>query len=104
MFFYGIIPWVVLGYLGGLVFAKKGYPPKAGIILGILLGPIGLLLFLLLPMTDSGMHQANLDAQIESEQRINATLKDCPECNRSVGFASRFCPRCNYRFPDQMVT
>ncbi len=100
MFFFGIIPWIVLGYFGGLVFARKGYPPKAGIVLGILLGPIGLILFLILPMTDSGIRQAKFDAQIEREQRINATLKNCPECKRSVGFAARFCSRCNYRFQD----
>lgn len=101
MFISGIVPWIILGYLGGLVFARKGYPPKVGIILGILLGPFGFLLFLLLPMTDSGIRQAKLDAEVENEHRLNTALKDCPNCKRSVGQSTRFCPRCNHRFEMQ---
>ena len=99
MIFTGIIPWVILGYLGGLIFARKGYPPRLGIILGIVLGPIGLVVFAMLPMTGEGARQSRLDDEIELQERINARLKDCPQCKRTVGFSSRFCPRCNYRFP-----
>jgi hypothetical protein len=56
-----IIIWTGLGYLGGKLAAKKGYPPKYGVVLGILGGPLTWLIGLLLPRTAEGIEQANFD-------------------------------------------
>lgn len=98
MILFSFMAWFGLGYLGGRLFAKKGYHPNAGVLIGILLGPMVLALCLFLPKTASGRRQAALEAELADEVSIASQTKSCPDCNRSVGVNSRFCPRCTYRF------
>ncbi len=91
--------WCVLGYLGGRLAARRGYPPRAGIILGIMLGPVALLVAtVLLPYTSSGREQRRLEQAMDAEIAESMKPKACPGCGREVTAATRFCPRCNYRF------
>src|SRR5262245_61295720 len=46
--------WIVLGIVGGRIFARKGYPPLVGVLLGIGGGPFGLLVALSAPYTRAG--------------------------------------------------
>lgn len=82
-----IVVWLLLGYVGGWIFAKKGYPPKLGIVIGILLGPIAIALCAVLPRTREGREQAALERS-----------KRCPICDRELGVSARVCPRCEHRF------
>jgi hypothetical protein len=93
-----IFIWGMLGYVGGTIAARKGYPPIWGVILGILLGPIGLLVGLLLPLTQSGREQAELEREINLDRVHEKRLKPCPQCGRDVAFTCLVCPRCDHRF------
>lgn len=90
--------WLLLGYLGGWIFAKKGYPPKMGILIGIFFGPIAIALCAVLPRTREGREQAALEREINLENTINLGSKRCPKCDRECGISARFCPRCEHRF------
>ena len=86
-----LIIWALFGYLGGKVVARKGYEPKFGIALG-LLGWIGLLVALLLPMTQAGRELQALEFEIEhAPKRAN-----CPNCGQQIPFGSTDCPHCQY--------
>jgi len=63
--------WLLLGYVGGWIFAKKGYPPKLGIAIGILLGPMAIALCAVLPRTREGREQAALEREINLENSKN---------------------------------
>ncbi len=102
--FFGVIPWAILGYIGGRLFAKKGYSPKAGILIGIVLGPIALIACALLPMSVSGREQAELEKEIALEAAQARRTKDCPHCRKTVSAVARFCPRCNLRFEGGVIS
>jgi len=95
---FSFISWFLLGFLGGRIFAKKGYPPNLGVLIGILFGPLSLAICLFLPKTASGREQARFEAQLASDELIASSTKQCEVCGRTVGVMSRFCPRCNHRF------
>ena len=89
MFF--LIAWVLFGFLGGKVVARKGYEPKYGVMLG-LLGVIGLIVALLLPTTKSGHELQALEYEIaNAPKRAN-----CPNCGKQVEYGTISCPHCLY--------
>ena len=89
--------WLLLGYVGGWIFAKKGYPPKLGIVIGIFLGPMAIALCAVLPRTREGREQAALEREINLENAKNIGSKRCPKCDRELGISARVCPRCEHR-------
>ena len=93
----GIVFWLLLGYVGGWIFAKKGYPPKLGIVIGIFLGPMAIALCAVLPRTREGHEQAALEREINLEIAKNIGSKRCPKCDRELGISARVCPRCEHR-------
>lgn len=90
--------WLILGYIGGWIFAKKGYYPMLGIAIGILLGPIALAVCAVLPRTREGREQAFFDREIDLENAELLKSKRCPKCDRELGNSARVCPRCDHRF------
>jgi uncharacterized membrane protein YeaQ/YmgE (transglycosylase-associated protein family) len=94
----GIIGWIVFGLLGGYVAAHKGYPPKWGILAGVILGPIGIVIAALLPTTAEGRETANLDYQIRSELAHSQQTQPCPVCGRKNSVIAQVCPQCDHRF------
>lgn len=93
-----IAVWCALGFAGGWIAARKGYPPNMGILLAILFGPIALVVCALLPLSEAGQEQAEIERQIYQDSVGQDRLKHCPTCGREVAFSSRVCPRCEYRF------
>jgi hypothetical protein len=93
-----LILWCALGYAGGWIAARKGYPPRWGVVLGVLFGPLALLVCALLPMTEAGREQAALELQLNHDRIHENRLKECPQCSREVAFACQVCPRCDHRF------
>jgi hypothetical protein len=94
--------WLVLGVTGGTIFARKGYSPIAGILAGILFGPIGLIVSLCLPTTTAGDEIAKRNREIECEMKAARASRPCPNFGRENAVTSRFCARCDYRF-DQLA-
>ncbi len=83
--------WILTGYLGGRIVARKGYEPKYGIVLG-LLGIIGLIIALLLPTTEYGRELREFEyALANTPKRSN-----CPSCGKLIEFGSSDCPYCQY--------
>jgi uncharacterized membrane protein YeaQ/YmgE (transglycosylase-associated protein family) len=96
--FPGIVGWIVFGLLGGYIAAHKGYPPRWGILAGVILGPIGVVIAAVLPTTQEGRETAELDRQILSELHYSKQTRRCPRCGRENSIVSRICPQCDYRF------
>lgn len=93
-----IVIWCLLGYLGGWIAARKGYPPRMGVIIAIIFGPIALIVGAILPMTEAGREQAETERQINQENIYHDRLKPCPACGREVSLKCPVCPRCEHRF------
>jgi hypothetical protein len=62
-----LIPYAVLGLIGGYIAAHKGYPPVWGILAGILIGPVALVIALCLPATSEAREQAALQRKTGEE-------------------------------------
>lgn len=103
MLLFQILLWCAFGYAGGWIAARKGYPPRMGVIVGIIFGPIALVVCALLPMTEAGLEQAEIERQIHKENVNKDRLKRCPNCGRDVAFTCRVYPRCQHRFVPAMV-
>ena len=83
--------WVLTGYLGGRIVARKGYEPKLGIALG-LLGILGLTIALFLPTTIEGRELQEREYEFtKGPKRAN-----CPNCGKQIQFGSQQCPHCQY--------
>jgi hypothetical protein len=88
-----VILWLAFGYVGGWIAARKGSAPRAGIVLGVLFGPMALLVGACLPPTKEGRQQAEYERQLaESPRRAN-----CPECGREIPYGSTICPHREYK-------
>ena len=90
----GIIAWVILGTIGGRMFAHRGYPPLIGVAVGVLLGPLWLLLCWFLPMTSG----ARSEWKNNRDLAAMAASRPCPQCGRVCGGLATFCPQCHHRF------
>jgi len=83
--------WIIGGYLGGRIVARKGYEPKYGIMLGCL-GFLGLIIAFALPVTSAGRELQELENQItNAPKRAN-----CPNCGKQIEYGSKTCPHCEY--------
>jgi hypothetical protein len=90
--------WVAFGLCGGLLMARKGYPPYLGVVAGIVFGPIGLIVAALMPKTAKGREMAEQNKKIAAELRATRHLRVCPKCGRENSIASPVCPRCDYHY------
>jgi hypothetical protein len=97
--FLQILVWIVLGLLGGFLFAKKGYSPRTGIIVGVLFGPLGLLISLFIPYTAEGRRMREEERRDRDELRLSRQNKTCPKCGCQHSVVNRFCPSCMYEYP-----
>jgi len=90
-----VLLWCVLGYVGGTIAARKGYPPRLGVLVGIIFGPITLCVCQLLPATKKGREHAEIERELhaDSAERLN-----CANCGREVSARAPACPRCDHRF------
>jgi hypothetical protein len=98
MILFWILIWCALGYAGGWIAARKGYSPRLGVIVAVLFGPIALIVCALLPMTEAGREQAEMEREISQDNIYHNRLKKCPNCGRDIAFTCRVCPRCEHRF------
>ena len=97
VFQFNIGLWIVLGLLGGFIAAHKGYQPVIGILVGIIFGPLGLVVAALLPATEEGRRQSELERETQIEIAQSRATKPCPQCGRENAATTPICPRCNLR-------
>ena len=100
MFIVAMLAWIAMGYLGGSLAAQKGYSPTLGVILGSVIGPTGLIVALLLPMTEEGYRQRELEVDVAKGLKIARTNRSCPQCQCTHSVVNRFCPSCMFQYPD----
>lgn len=88
--------WVACAGLGSYVSAEKGRGPAEGFVLGLLFGPLGVVVALLLPTV------ATLYPRLAAEEK-GQVLFDCPTCGRALSASREHggqllnCPRCRSR-------
>jgi hypothetical protein len=76
-----VVVWVVSAVLSGWFAARKGRGVRRWAVLGLVLGPFGLLLQAFYPA------------------RYLAPGVPCPQCGKTVSTRSVACHHCQYRFP-----
>ena len=82
-----ILFWgVIFGGVGQMIAARRGMRASKGILLGLLLGPIGWILLAVLPTSDA--------EQERSHQRQGH--KRCPQCAEWVKRGAKVCRFCGY--------
>lgn len=77
-----LIIWIAFGIIGSMIADKKGNSGVAGFLLGILLGPIGLLIAF---FTSDNPHG--------KERKLGNTRK-CPYCAEYVKPEAKVCKHC----------
>ena len=80
--------WAVSAVLSGWLAARKGRSVRRWTLLGVVLGPLSLLIHAVYPA------------------RYVATGAPCPQCGKPVGARAVACHHCQYRFPavDVLIT
>lgn len=95
-----VFGWIAFGLVGGFIAARKGYSPTLGVVGGVLFGPCGLLVGMLLPRTAQGRHQRDDDDRWQADLRAARDNKTCPQCGCQHSVGNRFCPSCMFRYAD----
>ena len=93
-----LLPYAILGLIGGYIAAHKGYPPFWGILVGVILGPAAILIASLLPPTKRGREQTELETKTRLELEHSRQTQACPKCSRQNSVVTRICPQCGFRF------
>lgn len=84
--------WLIFGLLAAVVYKNKGRNPVGAFIVGLLLGPIGVLLAMLSSTNPKG---------IEARQLANGASKKCPSCAEVIKIDAQVCKHCGHKFtPD----
>jgi hypothetical protein len=95
-----------LGYAGGRLVARRGYPPIIGIMAGalsggapLILAPVTFAILALLPRTAEARRLAQLDRETDFEASSDSRRQNCPKCGREVSANAYVCPVCEFHFP-----
>ena len=84
--------WICLGLVGSMIASSKGNSGCGGFILGILLGPIGLLIAFF-----------SSDDEGEKRRRTGDTKK-CPYCAEYVKQEAKVCKHCGRTLEKDSIT
>ena len=80
-----IVIWLLCGFVAAAIYQRKGRSGLAAFIIGVLLGPIGVILALL-SSTDQ-------DA-VEEKQLKSGEMKKCPHCAELIKYDAKVCKFC----------
>jgi hypothetical protein len=95
-----LVIWILMGVLGGRIAAQKGYPPAAGILVGMLIGPFGLLAAALIPKTRRARQPMEGEPDTLAERTYARRTQKCPRCGRLNSLTTRRCARCDHEIAE----
>lgn len=68
--------WVVSGYFAATIYVRKGHSELVGWLVGLSLGPLGVLLVMVTP------------------EKPRGDLRECPFCYERIDVRASVCPNC----------
>jgi len=77
--------WIICGFIAAAIYKNKGRSAGAAFIVGVLLGPIGIILVLL---------SSNDTAALERQQLATGQAKKCPHCGEMIRPEATICRFC----------
>jgi len=83
-----VIFWIICGAVAATIASSKGGSALIGFIVGVLLGPLGIIIAFFL-----GNEKAAAQSQIQSGER-----KKCPRCAELVQPDALVCKHCGHEF------
>jgi len=92
-FLIGLV-WLACGIAAASISAGKGRSGFGGFLLGLILGPIGLAIVLLMGKSQEGQRAASTRM---GEKR------PCPACRELIAFDATVCPQCRTAIPEDAL-
>lgn len=83
--------WLVCAILGAVICEGKGRSLALGLLLGLLFGPIGLII--------CGVFSKD-EVALEERALQEGTIKACPACAETVRHNARICRYCGHEFEE----
>ena len=81
--------WIACSFISSFIYGIRVGKPEIGFIVGLILGPIGIVVSLLMP----GKEKTYRPPPFKTEPQ-----KGCPECNMLIRASSARCVFCGYHF------
>jgi len=89
-----VLVWLGCGLAAGSIAGVNGRSGCGGFLIGVLLGPIGLAIVLLMGISPE--HAKALDA-------LSMNKRACPSCREMIAFDAKICAFCRTAFSEEQV-
>jgi ribosomal protein L32 len=90
MLYVYVVVWLICGFAAAAIYSNKGRSGAAAFIVGVLFGPIGVLLALL---------SSRDTAAVERKALTEGAIKKCPYCGELVRREAVVCKHCGRDIP-----